>query len=597
MQPAGESAIKWVGWSDDLFAKAKREHKFVILDLQAIWCHWCHVMDDITYRDPKVIELMGSHYIAVKVDQDSRPDLSNRYEDYGWPATIVFNADGGEIAKRSGYIPPGPMASMLQAIIDDPTPGPSVRAEQQIQYSHATALTPELRKELEATLNDGYDETAGGWGTVHKFVDWDAVEYLSSHTGKKEPEADRNASRARLTLAYGTKLIDPAWGGVYQYSTDGDWDHPHFEKLMAFQAEMLRTYSQAYARWQDPEFLKAAHDLRRFMDDFLRGPEGAFYVSQDADLVQGEHSAGYFAMSDAERRKQGVPRVDKHLYARENGWAIAGLVAQYAATGDATALDEARQAAAWVIAHRAAEGGGFRHDEVDAGGPYLADTLYMGRAFLALYGATGERQWLTRAVAAADFIPKHFAPAGDLPGYATAARSPAEATGDKPTTSPAAAAGGWQPRPEIDENVAAVRFFNLLGRYAGSDEQHKRATVAMRFLATPQVARSRHLWLAGILLADDEISAEPLHVTVVGHKDDPKAVALFAEALKAPATYKRIEWFDSHEGALPNADVEFPVLKTAVAFVCTGNTCSSPIATPEVLGKKLSPAKAATPPG
>jgi len=113
-QPSvGESGIKWVGWSDDLFARAKREHKFVILDLQAIWCHWCHVMDDITYKDPKVIELMGSKYIAVKVDQDSRPDLSNRYEDYGWPATIVFNADGGEIVKRSGYIPPGPMASML----------------------------------------------------------------------------------------------------------------------------------------------------------------------------------------------------------------------------------------------------------------------------------------------------------------------------------------------------------------------------------------------------------------------------------------------------------------------------------------------------
>jgi len=573
-----------------LFARAKREHKFVILDLQAIWCHWCHVMDDITYKDPKVIELMGSKYIAVKVDQDSRPDLSNRYEDYGWPATIVFNADGGEIVKRSGYIPPGPMASMLQAVIDDPTPGPSVRAEQQIEYSHATSLTPELRKELETTLADSYDDKASGWGTIHKFVDWDAVEYLSDHTGKKDPEAERNAGRARLTLTNGFKLIDPVWGGVYQYSTDGDWDHPHFEKLMAFQAEMLRTYSQAYARWEDPEYLKAAHDLRRFMDNFLRSPEGAFYVSQDADIVPGEHSDGYFALPDVERRKQGVPRVDKHLYARENGWAIAGLVAQYAATSDQTGLDEARQAADWVAAHRSVQGGGFRHDEVDAGGPYLADTLYMGRGFLALYGATGERRWLTQAVAAADYVAQHFAMAGDLPGYATAARSPAEAPGDKPTTSPAVA-GGWQPRPEIDENVAAVRFFNLLGRYTGSDEQHKRAAVAMRYLATPQVARSRHLWLAGILLADDEISSEPLHVTVVGHKDDPKAIALFAAALKAPATYKRVEWYDAREGALPNADVEFPVLKTAVAFVCTGNTCSSPISSDEALSKKLAGAR------
>ena len=121
--------IDWQPWSDAVFAQAKKEGRFVLLNLGAVWCHWCHVMDEITYRDPKVIELIRSHYVAVLVDEDSRPDLSNRYEDYGWPATIVFGADRGEIVKRRGYIPPRPMASMLQAIIDDPTPGPSVVPE------------------------------------------------------------------------------------------------------------------------------------------------------------------------------------------------------------------------------------------------------------------------------------------------------------------------------------------------------------------------------------------------------------------------------------------------------------------------------------
>ena len=97
-QPSTQPSIHWEKWSDDLFARAKREHKFVYLDLEAVWCHWCHVMDDITFRDPEVVRLMGERYIAVKVDQDARPDLSNRYEDYGWPATVVFNADGGRPA-------------------------------------------------------------------------------------------------------------------------------------------------------------------------------------------------------------------------------------------------------------------------------------------------------------------------------------------------------------------------------------------------------------------------------------------------------------------------------------------------------------------
>src|SRR5262249_50729696 len=118
-----EPAIEWRPWSDKIFEQARAEHRFVLLDLGAGWCHWCHVMEEITYADPDVIKLIKDKYIAVKVDQDSRPDLANRYEDYGWPATVVFNTDGSEIVKRQGYIPPKPMASMLQAIIDDPTPG------------------------------------------------------------------------------------------------------------------------------------------------------------------------------------------------------------------------------------------------------------------------------------------------------------------------------------------------------------------------------------------------------------------------------------------------------------------------------------------
>ncbi|HMD30794.1 MAG TPA: DUF255 domain-containing protein, partial [Candidatus Acidoferrales bacterium] len=128
--PTPKEALTWVGWSDGVFEQARRENRFVLLDLEAIWCHWCHVMAETTYRDPEVIRLLRARYITVRVDQDSRPDLSNRYEDYGWPATVVFDGKGQEIVKRQGYLPPGDMSSMLQAIIDDPTPGPSVEKEE-----------------------------------------------------------------------------------------------------------------------------------------------------------------------------------------------------------------------------------------------------------------------------------------------------------------------------------------------------------------------------------------------------------------------------------------------------------------------------------
>ena len=122
---------------------------------------------------------------------------------------------------------------------------------------------------------------------------------------------DREFERmARETLDAQRQLIDPVWGGVYQYSTDGDWKHPHFEKIMQMQAENLRIYAQAYALWKEPSYLEAATKIREYLRNFLTSPDGAFYTSQDADLVQGEHSADYFALDDSDRRKRGIPRID-----------------------------------------------------------------------------------------------------------------------------------------------------------------------------------------------------------------------------------------------------------------------------------------------
>src|ERR1700757_621889 len=146
LEAAGE--IPWQPWSDSIFNEARQQGRFVLLDLGTGWCHWCHVMEEVTYTDPTVVDLIRSHYLAIRVDADSRPDLANRYEDYGWPATIVFNTDGSEIVKRQGYIPPKPMASMLQAIIDDPSPGPSIVAEAPLDPNKDGDLTGPERARL-----------------------------------------------------------------------------------------------------------------------------------------------------------------------------------------------------------------------------------------------------------------------------------------------------------------------------------------------------------------------------------------------------------------------------------------------------------------
>jgi uncharacterized protein YyaL (SSP411 family) len=565
------NAIVWHAWSPEIFAQAKRENKFILLDLEAVWCHWCHVMAEVTYPDPTVVKLMQSRYLAVCVDQDSRPDLSNRYEDYGWPATVIFAPDGAELVKRQGYIPPKPMAALLQAVIDDPTPGPSVRPEATVAAATVTELGDARTAALLRTWAEGYDDKAGGWGFGHKFLDWDSVE-LALHRSAADP---RSAQMARDSLRLQRKLIDPVWGGVYQYSVGGDWNEPHFEKIMQMQAENLRIYAQAYARWHDPADLASARDIYRYLRAFLTSPDGVVYTSQDADLVPGEHSADYYALDDAGRRARGIPRIDTHVYARENGWVIVALCQLSAVTGEASYREEAVRAARWVLAHRALPGGGFRHDEKDAAGPYLGDTLAMGRAFLALHQLTQDHEWLDHAIAAAQFIGAHFA-RGTEAGFASS-----------DTTVNAFPA----PRPQFDENVSLVRWATLLAATSGRTEFRALSATGLRWLLAAGVVEGRSFYVAGLLQAETEARTDPVHVAIVGRRDDPAAQAMFAAALRLPDSYKLVEWWDRREGPAPRGEDIYPELEHAAAFLCANGACSSPIVSETALSARLAKVK------
>jgi uncharacterized protein YyaL (SSP411 family) len=577
---AGES-IQWNGWSDELFSRATAEKRFVILDLEAVWCHWCHVMEKTTYADPGVTELLGSKYIPVRVDQDANPDLSSRYGDWGWPATIVFGPDGTEIAKIRGYIEPARMQALLKAIIDDPSPGPSVGEAFEIKPSASVFLTKEQRAELVKNVDESYEDSLGGWGENQKYIDTDSMDYAMTRAEAGDEVA---AKRARQTFDAATALIDPVWGGVFQYSEGGSWSKPHFEKIVSFQAQYLRQYSQAYALWKDEKYLTAARNIERYLAGFLISPDGAFYVSQDADLDHDTDGHKYYALGDAERRKLGLPRIDKNLYARENGWAISGLTAFYNVTNDPKALAIAERTAKWVNDNRAIPGGGFRHGDKDRGGPFLGDSLAMGQAFLDLYAATGNRDWLAQAAKAGDFIGASFK--DEAGGFFSS------------KTSEGKVGVFAKPPKHTDDQIQVARFMNLLNRYFGNDVYKDHAAHAMRYLTSVSAEAARPM--PGVLLADEELAVEPTHMTIVGHKDDPRAQALHATARAFPARYKRLEWLDLREGKLPNPDVEYPDLGEPAAFACSNRICSYPSFSAEELAAtvkqmaKLKPSRAAS---
>ena len=168
--------------------------------------------------------------------------------------------------------------------------------------------------------------------------------------------------------------------------------------------------------------------------------------------------------------------------------------------------------------------------------------------------ATGDRAWLTEAKNSGQFILEHFSDKEDL-GYFTA----------DPRTSDA-----LKPYKPMNENIAAARFFNVLSNYSHEDRYKTAAIAALRSAGSNEAIR-QYTFSPGLLLADDEMRNPPLHLTVVGPKDDASARALFKAILAVPPLYKQTEWLDPREGPLPGSDIEYPDQPRAAAYVCTKN--------------------------
>jgi hypothetical protein len=570
LSPFAQAGQEWRSWESSIFRDAQAQQRLVILDLNAVWCHWCHVMDEKTYGDSKIRQLLSDRFIAARADQDANPDLSNRYGNWGWPATIIFAPDGTELAKLQGYIPPERMASLLEAFIADPTPGPSARATLAIKPAERSLLTATQREDLTVRSAEAFDEANGGWSGVHKFIDPDAMDLLLMQA----EAGDKSASLlARKTFDQALNLVDHVDGGIYQYSDKEDWRSPHYEKIMFYQASALRLYSAAYAMWRTPAYKQAADGIYHYLTTTLRTSSGAFATSQDADVDRNLPGKDYYALDAVGRRSLGrAPRVDANVYARENGWAIQGLVAYYSASGERAALDSALASAKVIMQARGIDGGGFRHGEADRGGPFLSDTLAMGQAALDLYAATGDREWMQVASQAGAFIRANFEDKDA--GVATTKTSEATVGTFRQSAKP------------LDEQIATARFANRLARYTGDHSARALGEHVMRYLAAPELL-GRGVPLPGVLLADRELANEPTHITIVGAKDEATARELHAVALAYPAGYKRVDWWDRREGAMVNPDVTYPELDTSAGFACTKNICSLPAFSAAELAERI----------
>ena len=429
-------------------------------------------------------------------------------------------------------------------------------------YLQKPKLNDDIKRKILNSHRESFDWKHGGIKSPIKFLDRDSIEYSLVKAGQGD-QVER--AMACITLNNALSLIDPVWGGMYQYSTK-EWDSPHHKKTMANQAGCLRLYALAYGLLGNKNYLDAAFRIRDYLQSFLLSESGGFY-SEQSDYIEGIEPFAYFKLSDTQRRSHGIPCINKHRYARENGWAIEALCTLYEFSGDNLSLDLAINAANWITKHRLLPDGGFKHDKFHTTAPCLSDTLAMGRAMLQLFKVTQQEKWLIRSINAADFISIHFKQrGGGFCSHIETLNSTAAAT-------------------QIDENISLMRYSNLLTHYSEMRRHRGMAKHCLRYLCRESIATARNDEV-GLLLADMEFSQKPIQILIFGNRFQKRTQSLLKTGLKFPLWYKYIGQFLHRQSRYTNQQMSLN--SNVVAYVEHGDYKSHEIYHPSQLKELLS---------
>ncbi len=301
--------VYWQEWGEAAFAVAAQLDKPVLLDVGAVWCHWCHVMDRESYEEPALAQTINEHFVAIKVDRDERPDVDARYQaavqaiagQGGWPLTAILTPDGRPFfagtyfPREDRYGRPGferVLLTLAQAwktrrdeVLESAASVIAAIEHGETFSARGDALSLEIVDKLVASAVGQFDPRHGGFGSQPKFPHPGVLDLLIDVAARTGNEAAKEAATVTLRKMARGGVYDQLAGGFHRYSVDERWVVPHFEKMLYDNAGLLANYVHAFQTFAEPEFAATARDILRWMDEWLSDQErGGFYASQDADI-------------------------------------------------------------------------------------------------------------------------------------------------------------------------------------------------------------------------------------------------------------------------------------------------------------------------
>jgi hypothetical protein len=308
LRSARHQPVHWHAWGAAAFARAQAEDKPILLDIGAVWCHWCHVMDRESYEDPEIAALINQLFIAVKVDRDERPDVDARYQaavsaisgQGGWPLTAFLTPDGRPyfggtyIPRDDRYGRPG-MGRVLMAMAQvwrerrdealETASSVMAAIEHNESFSARSGLSLALVDKIAESIVAQFDARNGGFGSQPKFPHPAALDLLLQMAMRRNHEPAREAFITTLERMARGGVYDQLAGGFHRYSVDEHWIVPHFEKMLYDNTELLRNYVHGFQSFVREEFLETAREIVAWLDSTMTDRErGGFFASQDADV-------------------------------------------------------------------------------------------------------------------------------------------------------------------------------------------------------------------------------------------------------------------------------------------------------------------------
>ena len=488
--------VNWMPWSDAIFTLAKNQNKPILLSIGYAACHWCHVMERESFESDEVAAYMNAHFINVKVDREERPDVDHIYMDAlqamtgsgGWPLNI-FLLPNGKPFYGGTYFPPIAMQNraswmdVLKGVQDAFVNNPAKLIEQANQLTghlvnsniKRLTLQNENTAEAIATKEDieiivqrilqAADTQWGGFGNAPKFPQTFAIQILFRHDHLFENSASLDHAILSLDKMIQGGIYDHLGGGFSRYSTDSQWQAPHFEKMLYDNALLLNVLSEGYQITKKESYKIVILQTIQFLQRELSNGKGAYYAALDADSegVEGkyytwsydelklllpesifeifcryyqvkaagnwEHTNILWTLEDfmlsttvemqkaksilfSERAKRIRPALDHKIILSWNNLMVVALCKAYAALSDVSLKQQALATMTWIEDNMIDQVNGcFFHTHTNGQNKthaFLDDYATLIQAYIHLQEITGDTQYLYKAKQWTEYVQAHF---------------------------------------------------------------------------------------------------------------------------------------------------------------------------------------------